>query len=433
MTRLRPGSQLTALALTTLLASPALGQDLGREGTLSYGVGLDYDFDEGLEVISDVGLTLITRTRSQVLEFGIGTELVGDFTDGGTDDFDFRDSFASVGYTVNGANSTLALSASYTERNLEDEVIGSIISDGGTETASEFNGRYEFGAEGPFGLTLDARFRERAFENADPDLTDDRLVSLDALARFSLSRSMDLRALAGIQVEKDQDAAGSETETSYVGLGLATQTAGGLSFTGDVFFDQTETTTTTPVSSVSEDGIGFSLAATQVRPDGFIAGTLTSRIDDAGRRTRAEVTRSFTTKTGELEVSLGVVDQEGSDDLQLVGSVAYSIETPRSTFTVALEQDASTDDGDTVVDTSLELGYRREINAVSGWEADLGYFATDELNGDDDNRTTASLAYTRDLTDEWSMRTGYAYSKDDGSDASNSVFFTLQRDITFGF
>ncbi len=244
---------------------------------------------------------------------------------------------------------------------------------------------------------------------------------------------MDLRALAGITREEESDVAGTERETSYVGLGVATRTAGGLSFTGDLLFDRSETKTTTPATSRTEDGIGVSLSVRQDRPNGFVGASLSSRIDDAGRRTRADVTRSFDTRTGALAVSLGVVDQEGTDDLQLVGSLSYSISTPRSVFSAELEQDATTDDGDTVLDTSLTLAYRQEINAVSGWETELGYFASDELNGDDDNRTTASVAYTRDLTDEWSMRTGYAYSRDDGGDAENSVFFNIERDITFGF
>ncbi len=433
MTASKSKLALSAFALAALLGGPAFGQDLAREGRLSYGVGLDYEFDEGLETTSDVALTLITRTRAQTLEFGVGTQLFGDFTDGGTDEFDFRNTFASLVYARAGSNSNLRFSARYTETNLADEIVDSIITDGGTETTTEFTGRYETGIEGPLGLTLDTRYRERSFTDADPDLTDDTLVSLDALARFGLSRTTDLRARAGISREEESDVAGTERDVTYFGLGLATVTAGGLSVTGDLIYDSAETTTTAPATSTTEDGLGFEFTVNQSRPAGFVAAALSSRIDEAGRRTRADVTRSFDTRTGELEVSLGVVDQEGEDDLQLVGSLSYSIEDQRSAFTASVLRDATTDDGETQIDTALRLAYRRDINAVSGWETQLGYFASEELGGTDDNRTTASVAYRRDLTEEWSMRTGYAYSKDDDGDAENSVFFNIQRDITFGF
>ncbi len=424
---------VSAFVLTALQGAPALAQDLGREGRLSYGVGLDYDFDDGPEAISDVALTLITRTRSETLEFRIGTELFGDYTDGGSNDIDFRNSSARLVYDREGANSNLRFSARYAETNLKDEIIDSIITDGGTRTSREIAGRFETGVEGPFGLTLDARYRERSFTDADPDLTDDTLASLDALARFGLSRTTDLRARAGIRQEDESDAAGTERRTTYVGLGVGTETVSGLTVTGDLFFDDTETTTAAPASSSSEDGLGVELSVNQPRPNGFVGASLSSRIDEAGRRTRADVTRGFDTRTGQLAVSLGVVDQEDADDLQVVGSVNYSVETPRSVLSANLERDATTDDGETQVDTSLRLAYRRDINAVSGWETQLGYFASEEIGGTDDNRTTARFTYRRDFTDEWSMRTGYQYSKDEDGDAENSVFFNLERDITFGF
>ncbi len=433
MTPSKSKLSLSAFALAALLNGPAFGQDLGREGRLSYGVGFDYDFDDGFEAISDVALTLITRTRSETLEFQIGTELVGDYTDGGSNDVDFRNSSAGLVYGRENANSNLRFTARYSEKNLEDEIVDSILTDGGTETTTEFTGRYETGIEGPFGLRLDTRYRERSFTDADPDLTDDTLFSLDALARFGLSQNTNLRARAGIRQEDEGDAAGTERQTTYVGIGIGTETAGGLSVTGDLFFDDTETTTTAPPSTATEDGIGVELSVSQARRDGFVAASLSSRIDEAGRRTRADVTRSFDMRTGQLDVSLGVVDQEDADDLELVGSLNYTVETRSSVLSAELERDATTDDGETKVDTSLRLAYRRDINAVSGWETQLGYFASEELDGTDDNRTTASVTYRRDLTEEWSMRTGYAYSKDDDGDAENSVFFNIRRDITFGF
>ena len=430
MNILRSRTSLTALALITAsLGAPVLGQDaLPRDG-----VGLDHDFDDGLEIFSDVGLTLVTRTRSETLEFKIGTELFGDYTDGGTDDFDFRDSSARLSYTRTGANAELQLSAGYVESNLADEIVDGIISDGGVLTTTDFTGSFESGRGGPVGLSFDARYRTREFTDADADLVDDTLVSFDALARFNTSRNMSLRARAGISRTDEDDLDQTVTEITYFGLGASTETAGGLSLTGDILFDRVKETTATPVPSPTEDGLGFELALSRDLPNGTIGATLSSRIDEAGRRTTAMASRQLDTKTGGIAFSLGLVDQEDDDELRVVGGLDYSIERPGSVFSASLERTASTDDAGTTIDTSLRLAYSRDINAVSGWQASLGYFATDDIGGEDDNRTTATLSYTRDLTEEWSMRTGYSYSKDDGDDAENSIFFSVQRDITFGF
>ena len=424
----------------TTLASPVFGQEgSGREGVLSFDQGFEYDFEDGLETRTDLEFTFSTSTRTESFSFGIGTELFGDFTDGGSDDFEIRNSSASVEYDRRGANSSLSFSARYSEVNLGDDTFeiapGPIlIGEDGTLTTTGVAARLETGIEGPFGLTLDADYRDDDYEDTvDPDLVDEVTTSVDALARFSLSPSLSLRARAGIERVEEDDLDDTERENSYVGLGVGGETAGGLTFSADILFDESEVTPSPP-SSTTDDGIGFEIALQQERPNGSLGADISSRIDDTGRRTTAEVNRRFDLRNGELAFAIGVVDQEGVDDLQLIGRLEYAAETPRGEVSASIAQDAVSDDGDTVVSTSLALAYRQEINAVSGWEAELTYDASEELLGpEDDDSTTATLAYTRDLTEEWSMRTGYEITRDSDGDTSNSVFFNIGRDITFGF
>ena len=442
MTYLRTGISLTALSLSmTTLASPVLGQEgSGRQGVLSFDQGFSYDFEDGLESTTDLGLTISSETRTQRLSFGIATELFGDFTDGSSDEFEIRNSSARIDYSRSGANSALSFSVNYREVNLGDDTFELapgliLISEDGTLTTSGANARLETGIEGPFGLTLEALYRDDDYEDTvDPDLVDEVTTSLDALARFSLSPSLSLRARAGIsRVEEDDLAGETERENRYVGLGVGGETPGGLTFAADIIFDESEVTNAVP-STTTNDGVGFDISLLQQRRNGTIGAEFSSRTDDAGRRTTAEVNRSFDLRTGALAFAIGVVDQEGVDDLQVVGRLEYAAETPRGEVSASITQDAVSDDGDTEVSTSLALAYRQEINAFSGWEAELTYDASEELIGaDDDDSTTAVLAYTRDLTNEWSMRTGYEITRDSAGDTSNSVFFNIERDITFGF
>jgi hypothetical protein len=421
------------------MASAASAQQgLGREGRLSYGTGLNYDFDEGLSSTTNVALAFSTRTAIDTFTFGVGTDIYGDFTDGGSDDFTFRNWNADLGYSRSVANSAISFTLGYREAQLEDEVDTSgpvlVITQDGSVATTSAAARYDTGITGPFGLTLDARYLDRNYTGTtDPDLVDQTEVGLDVLARFSISPSTAIRALAGISRTEEKDALATKTETTYVGIGVATNTASGLDITADLLFDRSETTTSTPSSTV-DDGIGFDLNVLQPRPDGSIGARLSSRVDDSGRRTTARVLRSFNTPTGALAFSIGVVDQEGESELHLVGDLNYTMATASGgDFTASVARDAGTSDGQTVISTSLQLDYTQPIDPVSSWQASLGYFETDELGGNKDSRTTASLAYSRSLTPEWRFNTGYDYTLDDSGSDSNAVFFNVTRDITFGF
>jgi hypothetical protein len=419
-----------------LCCLPAVAQeDPGRQGQLSYGVGFDYDFDDGLEATSDVAVTLTSRTRASELELTFGTELFGDFTDDGTDDFEFEESFIELTYTRTGPNSALTLSGGYTETDLEDELVGTTIADGGKQETVSASIDLETGIEGPFGVTLGLAYEDRAFvDTTDPDLSDDTTVSADILARFELSRAMTVRARAGISDVDDDEAGGTERETSYVGIGLETSNASGLSFRSDLLFDRADVTTTAPASSSTEEGIGLELDLVQDRPAGSVEFSFSSRIDETGRRTEAEVTRAFDTRTGGLTASLGVVDQEGTSSLQVIGALSYAMELPDGELSAGLTRTASTEDGDAVLGTTVELSYLKEIDPISSWSAELEYVETEDLGlGSADSRSSATLSYSRDITPEWSLSTGYTYARDDDGDTDNSIFLNIGRDITFGF
>ncbi len=441
MKHLRTGIKLAALSLSvTTLVSPVFGQESpGREGVLRFSQGFDYDLDDGLESSTGLSLDLSSTTRTQRFSFGLGTELFGDFTDGGSDDFEFRNYSANIVYSRRSARTELTFSADYTEINLDDDSFevspGVIIfGDGGSLTNSRVGASITTGIEAPFGLSLDASYRDSDYEGTvDPDLVDETAVSAIALATFRLSPTMTLRALAGIERIEEDDLVGTETDSSYIGIGIGAESRSGLTFSADILFDESEITTSAP-STTQTDGIGIELAATQSRPTGSVGATLSSRVDDAGRRTAVSVNRSFTLKTGSLDISLGVVDQEDVDDLQIIGDIAYSRELPRGSMSATLRRTAVTDSGDTVVGTDLSLSYSQDINAVSGWEAEVGYVASSELVADeDDDRTTATFTYRRDLTREWTMTTGVEFAREDGGSDEKSVFFNIERDITFGF
>lgn len=451
---MRTGLSISAGLLASAMAftAPAFGQELARQGTLSFSQGLEYSDNVSLSTTPRSGFTsrtgvdllLGTETRTQVLTFGIGTDLVGEFGGDITDEeFDFESTRANFLYTREGARATFRFTGAYTETQLDEAAFdlgdgsGLIISEGSvTRTSLGFG--LTTGVEGPVELSLNGRYRELDYQDTvDPDLIDETSNSVDATARFRLNPSLTLRTTAGITRTDEDDAVSTEREESFVGIGLETETAGGLSIVGDLLYDTTEVTDTTP-STTRDDGIGIDLGITQDRPDGSLHVALSSRIDEAGRRSLAEVTRSFDMPSGEIAFSLGVLDQEGEDSLQVIGGLEYFRELPRGGITASLRQDATSRDGAAFLNTLASLNYTQEINEISDWSAGLSYTASDRLGGtDDDSRATATFTYTRELAEDWSMSTGFEHTRvtDTGTPdrSSNAVFFNIRRDITFGF
>ena len=454
MIYLRTGITLrTTLTLTvTTLCSPVFGQeDPTRLGTLSFSQGFEYSDNVNLTDPSASGFTSQTgvdlsfqsRTRTELLSFSIGGDLVGEFGSDLSDDFDIENTNIEGIYTREGANASLRFTGLFSEVELDEDIVaigdaGSIVIDEGSLEQLRFGAGVVLGDGGPFELSLNAFYRTLDYQDTvDDTLTDEDQYSFDALARLRLNPATTLRARAGITITDEDDAVQTERDVSFFGIGAETETAGGLLVFGDILYDRAETTTNIP-SDDTDEGLGIEFGLTQARPNGSVGLNFSSRTDESGRRNSATVSRSLDMPTGLVSLSVGVVDQEGDDDLQLIGELGYTRELARGTIDASLTQDTSSRDGEAFLNTALSVTYSHAINSVSGWDAGLTYSSSEELGGDsDDSRATATISYTRDLTEEWNMRTGYEYIRDveSGTDSrtSNTVFFNIQRDITFGF
>lgn len=438
MIYLRTGHKLTALTLSiATLCSPAFSQEgTGARGTLSFSQGIEIENGD-VASRTELGFGISSATRTETFSFNIGTEIFGDLSNGDGQTFNFINENAAVRYSRLGSTSRLSFSAIFDQVELDDDVIeglggATVISTGVAETTS-FELGFDFGVGTPVEVETNIGRRKISYSGtSDPDLFDFESTTADVLARFRISPALTARALAGISRTVEDDLTSTEREETYVGVGAETMTATGLSITADLIYDRSEVTVAGP-STTEEDGLGIEFGVSQARPNGTLGFSLSSRIDDNGRRTAAEVNRDFDLRQGAMEVSFGVVDQEGDDDLRLIGAVALERETKRGAITASLTQDSSSSDGDSVISTNVNLGITQEINKVSSWSAGLGFSASDELGGEYDSRSTASISYTRDLTTDWDMSAGIEYSKDRDASSTNTIFFNIERDITFGF
>ena len=456
----RPGRLTFAtLSLTTMALAPVLAQDgSGLRGVLSFSQGVEYSDNPTLAVtspgseflsVTDLGFSLSSETRTQSFSLSLGTSLEGSIGSSTTalDDFGFANSEAAVSYAREGANSTLSFRANYREIDIVDDIFGffvdgefdpdALIIDGGVRESFGVSGRYEFGVDGPFGLDLRARHNVTNYVGVtDPDLEDKDRTRVDATARFRINPALTARAVAGYNRSDTEDALSTSRRNNYVGAGVEVETAGGMNYTGDITLDQTETFELGALAS-DDSGVGISLGAMLDRSNGYIGFDISSRIDDSGRRNTASVSRSFDLSNGALFLSLGVAEQDGSDT-ELTTRVSYTREYSDSILQADVIQRPSTSDGDAFLNSSIRINFMKEINEISSWDAGFSYGSASVFGEPDgDTRTSATVAYSRDLTEDWTLRAGVEVVQiddDGGADrSSNTVFVNIGRDFSFGF
>jgi len=455
----RPGLTIATLSLTTMTLAPALAQDgSGIRGILSFSQGIEYSDNPTLEAVSPgseflsvtgLGFNLSSETRTQSFSLNIGTSLEGAIgsSTSSLDSFTFKDKEAAVSYAREGSNSNLSFRANYREFDIEDDIFGffidgefdpdALIIDGGTRESIGVSGRFETGVDGPLGFELRARHNVTNYVGTtDPDLVDKDRTRVDATVRFRLNPALAVRTVAGYNRTDNEDLLSTSDRNTYVGVGLEVEAARGFTYTGDITYDETETYELGALAS-DDSGFGITIAADQERTNGSIGVDLSSHIDETGRRTAASVRRSFDLPNGALSLSLGVVDQE-DEDIELTTRVSYLRENDDSSFRAEVLQSPSTSDGDAFLNTSIRLNYMQEINAISSWDAEFSYGSASEFGASSgDTRTSATVAYTRNLTEDWNLRTGVELIRidDDGGPdrSSNTVFVSIGRDFSFGF
>jgi len=388
------------------------------------------------------GFSLESLTRTQQLRFSADTQAVGEFGGGASDDFEFENSNVRLSFGQQGANSAIDFNARFSERDLDDTIValepgggvgsGTLIIDNGNATILALGGGLDLGTRSSFGLELNASYFEEDFSGTtDPDLNDRDVISADATALFRFNQTQTGRALIGASRESEANQA-FDTESSFFGVGIQGETRGQLNYTADILYDRSE------FGPATEDGIGLDFGVSQQRPNGSIGADFSTRIDDEGRRTELGVRRAIDLPRGALGFRVGVVDQEGDSSLRPSGEISYERSGRSNRFVAALTQSPTVDSGVVSNNTRINVGYTQNITETSSFSADFAFVAVNEVNSPfDDDRATARFTYRRDLTRNWEFNTGYEFEResiDNGNtETSNTLFFNIRRDISFGF
>jgi hypothetical protein len=432
------------------LATPVTADDTSNgEVTLRFSQSNEYSDNILLTTPARSGHVLTTSLDAGVrygtstiqLVFGLGADLVG--APRALDDgFEVQNRRASLDVSRTTSGTELSVLASYLEKTLDDDFIdtgdGSLdLIDSGTRATTALTFKMVQGQDGPLETQLTATARRLDYFNTvDPDLDDEDDVSLRAEVLRRPTDGTTLRTLGQLSLRQEDDLARTKTQRSFLGFGILKETDSGLSLRTDAFYDWNRVTENGIPRR--EDGLGFRFGLIQPRKDGALSFTLASRARPDGRRTQANLTRDYETANSVFSVWIGAIEDDDDDAVEWIGGAKYSGDLSRGTLTARLQQNAVNDAGSTFWNTRLNLGYAQDINQVSRWQAGLAYTEADELGGsDDDSRASAKVVYAHDLTKEWSMQTGIEHVRvrETGVETrvSNTVFFTIGRDISFAF
>ena len=456
MKRQRIGHSL-ALASTFFIVGgfvPAAAQDVAPGGTiLTFGINSRLSVSDnyslavvapGTSTILDTTLSFgyLTETATTRFAFDIdGVLRVADLPGAGSSSGTrFDDINAELGYTREGANSRLSVTARYNRIDLDflDPFTLTEISDidltdsGGTRNSRNARIIFETGINDPLGFGFELGHDDYSYSGTtDPGLFGTTTNDAALTSRLRLSPVAEARARLSQENYTADGVVPTDRTTRALSFGLA--------------YDLSPATvldTSIGIANIKEGGTtdrgGFgTVGLTQARVNGTASLLLDQSFGIEGQRTTLTAGRDLALPSGTLAFSFGVTRGEQSGT-QIVGSVDYSQTLPRGTLTAAFDRrvDSSTS-GNDILTTNATLGYTMALSPIADLSFDFNYA---EINNDgtgttnDTNRKLLRAEYTRALTEDWNLSAGYEHQRlvtqGTGTANSNTVFLSLGREFS---
>jgi hypothetical protein len=390
----------------------------------------------------------LDRRANDVFRLDLNGVLRANEPPGGSRTFDDRN--ARLDYERQGANSALSFGADYNLASVdsfdpfddglfEDDPLeeGDLIQDRGDREQIAARFSFETGLSAPLGFALTGRYRDLSYANTtDPDLFDTQVLNLSATTRFTLSPVTEARVVLRYEDYSAADAPRTDRQTSSVNLGLR-QALSEVS-TLDILLGVQEIDTKETLMGVrqsdTDTGLTASINFSRELTRGTIGTSFVVSESVNGRTATWLVSRAMPLPRGALEISFGVAS-DVDDSIVPVGSLAFIHEMRRSTLTASLERQVSTSSRSNELRTTrAALDYVYEINSLSDLSFSANFVDLEQAGGpavNDTTRTELRATYSRDLTRDWRVTSGYEYRMRDeegvGDATSNRLFLTLER------
>lgn len=451
-----------ALCGVWILSYPATGQE-GPDGPgdqiFDFGISQKFSSNDNIRLdntslgttySSDTKLSFgfSSHTQAQSLDFSMSgvARLVNDPLIG--NDHGFRDPTLALVYSRENAGSRFVVVVDYARPDLAflDPLEQESISDqdffrgGGTREDSHAGIFLETGLNSPLGFEFDLNSRRRSYsDTTDPLLFSNQTDSAAVAALFRFSPVTTGRLDLYEKRYFAEDTRRNKTKTNRFTFGLDHEFSQISRLNVNIGLSEVvETFNTFPVAENVTRGPVGDLLFTRLVPNGAATARLDTTISQRGRQNTLEFGRIYDLPVGGLEFSFGLTNGT-SFDVRPIGRIDYTADLPTGSLSASLSRESNISDtlSQATETTRADLGYRFEVNDISSLSFDL-YYADISLignnaSGNNRERGSFNASYTRDITEDWDFQIGYSYryfsSTNGGASNSNSVFFTLARDV----
>lgn len=421
------------LGAAALTPDPAAAQDGGLTGTLSLTPGFLYEDNQSS---AQLGFSAGLQAQTKNQRFSLSLNGAIDSADRAGSGL--NEPRLNLSYGIENRNTAIDTSLSYRRTDIDslflEEDLGQeiLVLDEGQREDLSVRAALSFGREAPFGGTLNLSHRQLNYlDTTDPSLLDEQTQSADLSLRFEIDRRLTATLEAQV-TETDEDGllgVDQRRESLTVGLDMEVNPA----LTTSVSMGPSRITDTVGGIDTVQQGFSYALSAVQALPNGSLSGRIDSSITSAGRLTSIRFGRQLDLPRGALRFGAGLTRDSSTETRPLV-SVVWQQETPSSTFGLTLDSALEISrDGERAVNNRLRLSWAKELDSLSSVSASLTVRDTDRLDPGtvDTRQASLSLSWSRDLTQDWALRTSYTHSwtREDGrpDDSDNSVFLGLER------
>ncbi len=454
-----------AAALTAMwpvVALPQAGAGTGGGLQIDIGVKSDLSFDDnfGLDPVSPGNSTILDNLFTFDLSSITGTqefrlnatgvyryaEIPGRTASG------FEDPNLRLSYKIESANSRLTASGRYrhVDREFldpfqvedEEQLVGSLVDNGGTLTVRNAALTYETGINAPLGFTITASHDEKQYAGIDPinvtRLFDTTTDAIDATVSMKVSPVATVRLSSGLKLYDAEDALQTERKTLDYAVGATYEITPVLLL--DAKIGRTRVETDTTGGSTDRTGTNGALTLTRTLSNGKIFGSLDSVVNQNGTRTSLRFGRDLQLPLGSLSAAVGAT-RTPLGDTNLNAAIAFNRSLQSSDFNLTVRRDVSTNAAsEDILDTRVSLGYGYEIDSLSRIDVALNWGKTESADAGGTaptiERTTLRASYSRAVTQDWNLTGGVRLRKRSdsrvaGEADSNSVFLTLDRTFSF--
>lgn len=429
--------------VSMVFAEPGLETSL----TVSQGVksvnrtGRTSSEKEGVSSTTSLDFGLTSTTASQRFDVKVGTELDYGLGASSGNDFSAARKDASLGYSIESRTARFKTDLSYRNVDIEDSVFldeltgKDVVADNGRRELLGLTSSLMLGRDTPLSFELDHSYQESSYtDTTDSDLLDSTSTRASAALSFELSPVLTLEARSSYSDYSEDGPLGDQLTTRTNGIGATYQLSPGTSVSAEVNYSSS--TTEDPADDSS--GVGYNLSLSHDMPNGSVEVALSAANTVNGTRNQVSLGRSLEFGWGKASLSVGASQTGDFSVRPLVnGTLHYAVDK-LSALDVNLSQTSFTgSDNDEIVRTQLSVGYQRELTDSSRLSSSLQLSDRTVLGSSNSDQSVMrmDLSYAHEVGADWSLVSGYQYSKVDEQikeDRTDSTVF-LKLEKTFAF